>query len=258
MNNSKTSEIINNIIKFILIFALIFLWLRYLKIDNLYAFIIAIVVDIALCKLFEFISKNRQVSKQIEKNEKKDIDKYMLSFLLSDKLDNIDFFHKAIKNSKIIDEFVVYNNVALSPIFDSDTINWEHIAKSVIKAKKMGYKSIIICCVESKIKKFDIDGINVKILEKEQTYLKILKANDCYPKIVLDIKPKRTLKGVLSQFIDKKRAKHYFYFAIISFLCSTFVYFKLYYLIIGTIFSVLSLLCFLNKKQIVVEENIWQ
>ena len=252
------AEIINNIIKFIMIFTLIFLWLGYLNVGNLYAFIIALVIDIVLCKIFEFFSKSRGLTKQIEKNEKKDIDKYMLSFLLSDRQDNINFFCKAINNSKIDNEFIIYNNIALSPIFDSDVIGWEHIAKSVIKAKKLGYKTLIICCVESKIKKFDIEGINVKILEKEQTYLKILKANDCYPKIDLDIKQKQTLIGFLSQFVDKKHARHYFYFAIISFLCSIFVYFKLYYLIVGTIFSVLSLLCFLNKKQVVVEENIWQ
>lgn len=258
MKNTKMAEIINNIIKFIMIFTLIFLWLRYLNVGNLYAFIIAFVIDIVLCKIFEFFSKSRGLTKQIEKNEKKDIDKYMLSFLLSDRQDNINFFCKAINNSKIDNEFIIYNNIALSPIFDSDVIGWEHIAKSVIKAKKLGYKTLIICCVESKIKKFDIEGINVKILEKEETYLKILKANDCYPKIDLDIKQKQTLIGFLSQFVDKKHARHYFYFAIISFLCSIFVYFKLYYLIVGTIFSVLSLLCFLNKKQVVVEENIWQ
>lgn len=255
---TKSSTIINNILKSVLLFVLFFLWLRYLRVDNIYAFIIAVVMDFLFYRIIDFVSKQRDISMQIKKEESKDIDKYMLSFLLNDSKENLKFFKKAIKGSYIDKNFVVYNNIALYPMFDSDVIGWEHIAKIVIKAKKLKYNSLIICCVESKLKKFDTKDIKVTILEKEKTYLSILKANDCYPSIDIDIKPKRTLSGIISVLIDKKRAKHYFYFAIISFLCSTFVFFKLYYLIVGTIFSVLALFCFLRKQQGISEENIWQ
>ena len=93
------------------------------------------------------------------------------------------------------------------------------------------------------------------ILVKKQDFYKILLKNDCLPKQKFPFEKNNKLKlSDLSRLLLKENSKKQFWFGLLFLIMSFFVYFKIYYIVIGCLFLVLSLVSRLfgvEKKAVV-------
>ena len=85
------------------------------------------------------------------------------------------------------------------------------------------------------------DG-KIKILGTEKTF-KFLQETSLLPKPTLPVVTKKSNKELLKSTFTKKKARSYFFLGLGFLFLSSFVTFKLYYLLFGSAFTLFSLAC---------------
>lgn len=262
MQKIKISSLIDGVFKYTATFFLFFIWIRYFVDNLIFAIFISLLSAFFVIKIIESFVFSKNVKTEVKKELKKDIDSYMLSLYLNSDEENLEFFYSILKKDGAVKEngFIVQGTRALLPIFNKSEISFEEILKPLMRAKKLGYNKIIICCNSCKISSFKLDGISLEVLEKEAVFLNIFSKYEVFPEVFLQ-NPKNKIsvfKLLLKNIISKGKAKSYFLFAIVTFVFSYFVMFRIYYLIACNVFLLFAIICLFNKKATCVKQNIWE
>ena len=157
-------------------------------------------------------------------------------------------------DAKIIKDgiYIKDEKIAIFPLFKFEPVTKTDVVKIFNKTHKDYSAYILSQSFSMEILAF-IDRFNGKILAiKEDQVYKHLKNNDALPSFDLPFKSsKNNVVTAFKKSLNKKRAKTYFLFGAIFLSMSYFVPIKLYYIICGCIFLLLSLFCILfGEKQV--------
>ena len=217
-----------------------------------YAVLLALLFSLVVFKyLFDKKSKVNSNKKSIRLFENAIIQLNLYSkeeqiLVLSKLLNKLD--HKFTKTK----DFLILENksVAIFPLFSFDKITKTHIVK-VFNSVNANFVSYILSAEYSQEIIDFANRFNGKIqLVDGKAFFSALFAHDILPKEKINFAPnqKLSLKSFLNLF-DKRQKNKLFLIGLAFMIMSFFAPFKLYYLICGSIFLILSLFCRLFGKE---------
>ncbi len=257
----KVSLIFQEILKFFLIFLILFVWFRY-SIRKLWlASLISALIAAAIYAILFLFSKKKKLKFGSVLKEKEDAENIFLS--LSFDNNPTDFFfkmaskrhHDITKHKKYIVIDYKLEKVKTLLWFDGsfEGLTVPRLCEIYSKVKKEKATKLVICCYEmadknlsSFLRTFEEKFV---ILDRYQTYEKLYKLYDCFPTIT-KIYPKEkniAFKDMLSYSFNKKRTKNYLFSALILILSGLFIPVSLYYCIIASLLVVFALISQFNQ-----------
>ncbi len=261
MKNFSIFKVLNTFFRLFIIFLIVFVWIKY-SIENFWlSLLFSIILLVVIETLYQVFTNKKQAKSNIKKEEQEKINQYTNTFIYCDKKYTTDFFYnlckknyECTKKSKYILISHPTTNIALYPLFLYRELSIDDVIDCYNQTKHEKIKRLVICTNKyaNDIQKF-IETLNIEvlILDKQQTYLLLLKKYEIYPKITkICDKQKMTFRQFLNIALDKKRAKSYFLSAIFLLFASMFVFYKIYYLIFATILLVMCFLCLFRKRTI--------
>lgn len=261
IKNINVFALIGVLSRLFLEFLIVLVWLRYFVKD----FTIAIVSTMLVVVLFEcvlfLINKKRRTKNGNKKETQKKIDDIAMTFLFSDDSQNLNFFqklaskkHKATKKSK----YVVVENpnkkVVLVPFFTYQNFSCDNLLFCINTTKKENPQKLVITTngvdqdVFALAKHFE--DFEIVVLDKTDTFFKLLKFYDCYPEIntKLSQKTKPSRQDILAHAFNRKRSKGYFFASCILLISSFVVRKNLYYIISSSLLLILALVSHFNPR----------
>lgn len=253
--------LLNTLSRLFLEFLIALVWMRYFVKDFTIAIISTVLVVILFeCVLFLF-KKSKQKKSGDKKQIQKKIDDIAMTFLFSDDSQNLNFFHKlaslkhkATKKSKYVVVENTNKKVVLIPFFTYQNFSCDNLLFCINTTKKENPQKLVITTngVEQDVfalaKHFE--DFEIVVLDKSDTFFKLLKFYDCYPEINTKIKPttKPTHQDLLACAFNKKRSKGYFLASCILLISSFVVRKNLYYIISSSLLLILALVSHFNPR----------
>ena len=247
------------LLKSILIFSIVFIWLRFflssIWLSGLIAFGVTLILEFASF----FLQKRKNNKTSLKLKEKTDAENMFLS--LASHKDPLTFFLNLAKtrhaNSVKEKENILIShasrNVVLFPFLKVKSLTQDDILTiSKIVAKRKVERIVVLCnnyekdCL-SFVKNFNT---SILILDKYETYSLLYREYDFYPEITLENKQENKLKikDLIAFSFNKARTKGYVLSALILILPSLFIRQNLYYCIVGSILLIFALISFINPK----------
>lgn len=166
------------------------------------------------------------------KEEQLSVLKRLLNKLSTPFEEKKDFLY--IKNKKI----------SLFPLFSFDQITKTDIVKIFNMISKEDLAYIFASVYSTEISSFASRFDGRIILVKKEEFFNILLENDCLPKQKYPFEENGKVKlSDLKNLLLKKNSKKHFWFGLLFLIMSLFVFFKIYYIIVGCAFLILSLIC---------------
>lgn len=247
-----------------LIFLICLVWFRYF-VDNfwlsiLYTSLTTIILEVGL---HYFIVKKDE-REFLKKEELLMAEKIAISFCFNSKK-SVDYFfklarqkHSAIKRSKyILIENKVdgdTNQVVLYPFYKMNKFMPQDLIDVLGSLKRVEFCKIVLCVNESSKEVLSLanqmSDKKIVILDKYETFHKLIKPYNFYPEELVELKKnkKHKFQELVAYSLNKKRSKGYF-FASIILLFSSFIFrMNLYYVIMSSLLLLLSLISFILPK----------
>ncbi len=255
----RISLIFQEILKFVLIFLLSFIWLRYFIRKLWIAVLVSVLVSAAIYGILLFFQRRKQAKIGLKLKEKMDAENMFLSLACEDK--PIDFFvqlaskkHDNITKHKnhLVIKHETGTKTLLYADFSFEGLNIPRFMTIYNKIKKEKCGKIVICCREVSDKQLVSFCQNFEekflILDEYQTYEKLYKFYDCFPKITHQYKKEKRLafKEFLAYSFNKQRTKGYLFSSLILILCGLFVRTTIYYCVIASLLVVFALISQFN------------
>lgn len=240
-------SLIDSLFSAFISFVVCFLILNF-YIDKKFAIIFSVIIAILIFIIAISRISDSNNKKILNKNLKKDIENTTYYLSLLEKSSLLSLFHRAITKlgktciRKKQGIFIDSENIAVFPIFSFDKITKTDIVRVFNSIGKNQSVYILGNYVDSEILAF-INRFDNRIIfiGAEKVYL-FLQKLDMLPKEKLPFSLKKLkFKDFLSQFLKRENAKKYLFFGLIFISMSYFAPIKLYYIIIGCIFLILSL-----------------
>lgn len=266
----KINLIFQEVLKFVLLFLLSFVWIRYFLRRNLaLAVLTTLFVSLSIYLILFFINRKKISKTGLKLKEKEDAENMFLS--LSCDAKPMDFFYKlASKKHKDITKhknFLVINHteekVKTILWFDSsfEGLNIPRFMDIYQKIKKEKATKIVISCKQITDKQLSTFCLNFEekfvILDEYETYQRLYKFYDIFPEITRVYKKEKRLafKDFVAYSFNKKRTKGYLFSAFILILSSLFIRTTIYYCIIASILVIFALISQFNPYFNVKGEN---
>ena len=208
-----------------------------------YATVIAATLAALIAVLsFNLLLKNNKI-KALKKEEQAELDKMLTQFNFSTNEDNLSFFCSVFTNLGYSVEkkkggiFFKDKSVAVFIVFGFSSVNKSDVVKifNLLRKDDIGY--IISESFSPEISSF-ISRFNNKLVAVDGASIyKFLKDKNALPTVKFLFTEKKQ-KGIklLKNLLYKNKAKNYMVFGLVFLLMSYFFAFKLYYVIVGTLF----------------------
>jgi len=230
---------------------------NYLNVTNPYHVFLSLTLSVFALILFTKINKNKHDKEVTSYKDKKDL-MLFCNYLKCEKdsvlLNNLMLILKKAGYMPVKSKnFIVLENekVYLFFVFKFSLISQDDII-SLYKAVPNGFTTAIICSPLAEDASLLCSLLEKKInIVKEETLFNYLKENNLLlDKYLLDLVPKKTKFVILlKESFNRKKSTHFFYVGTIMLVFSLFVFYPIYYLIMGTLFCIYGLLClFYGKK----------
>lgn len=257
------------VLKFFLIYLVLFVWIRYFVRQLWLSSLISIIVTLVLYAVLFFLSKKRKIKFGLKLKEKEDAENMFLSLSFSDS--PMDFFYKMAK-TKHHDLTKHKNYLTIDYKLEKvKTVLWfdgsfegltvPRLCSIYSKIKKEKATKLVICCYEISDKNLSSFLHNFEekifILDRYQSYEKLYKLYNVYPTITKSYTKKKALafKDMLYYSFNKKRTKGYIFSAFILILSSLFVRSSIYYCLISSLLIVFALISQFNTHFNLKEEE---
>lgn len=256
----KINLILQEILKFVLLFLFFFVWTRYFLRKLWTAILISLLLTACLYAILFILKRKKQNKIGLKLKEKEEAENMFLS--LSCESNPMDFFvklaskkHKEIKKYK---NYLVINHVndgVKTLLWFDNSFYGLTIARFMEiygKVKKEKATKIVICCKEIAEKQLITFSQNFDekflFLNEYDSYEKLYKFYDCYPEITRKYskEKKMVFKDFIAYSFNKKRTKGYLFSAFILILSSLFIRTTIYYCIIASILVVFALVSQFN------------
>ncbi len=248
------------IIKFLFINLLVFVWMRYFCRKLTVAALVAFVLSIAIYLLLFFISKKKTNKENLKLKEKEEAENMFFSLATSES--SLDFFEKlALKRHENVQKHkdfisITYDDSSAKTLLyfcdEMQGLSVGTFMKIYKKIKKENATKIVICCKEIADKQLSTFAANFKekflVFDQYETYKRLYKFYNCFPKVTISYSKdkKMVLKDFVAYSFNKKRTKGYFFSAFILVLSGLFVRASLYYCIVASILVVFAIISQFN------------
>lgn len=251
-------NIIKVLIKFILIFMIFFIWLRYYLKSTLSALAISTICSAVVLLIIKSLTKGHEFNQALKAKQKQEAQSMFFSLI---KTKDYDFFYRLVKtrNNNVLKKRIYTviqnenNTIMLYPYLKINKLSQDDILSIYQTAKKEKVDKVVICAIE-----IDQNCINFsKSLEKDfvlldqyMTYQYLFSEYDFYPEITTQAEPQKKAKQFLQFAFSKVKAKGYLLSALILLMISFVFKQNLYYCIVATLLLFFALICIIlpNKK----------
>lgn len=256
----KISLIIQEILKFFLIFLILFVWIRYFVKRLWLATLISTLLTSFICLALFFVSRKKRFNFGMKLKEKESAENIFLSLAFEN--NPMDFFYKlATKRHHDVTKHKNYltieyklEGVKTVLWFDNsfEGLNVPRLCDIYSKIKKENATKIVICCYENSDKNLPsfIRTFKEKfvILDRYKSYEKLYKLYACFPEITKTYPKEKSLafKDMLKYSFNKKKTKSYLFSALILIFSGLFVRVSIYYCLIASLLIVFALISQFN------------
>ncbi len=256
----KLNLVFQEVLKFLLIFLVCFVWARYFIRALWLAVVVSIGISALAFAIFGFIARKRRNKTSLKLKEKEDAENMFLSLCFDDK--PMDFFaelaskkhknitkhkdHIVITHSEENVKTVLFADLSFQPLDTSRLLTIHN------KMKKEKAIKIVICCKEIKDKNVELFCENfpekIVILDTYETYKQLFKTYDCFPRITktYPTTKKVVFKDFVAHALNKNRTKGYLFSALILILSGLFIRANIYYCIIASLLVVCAIISQFN------------
>lgn len=255
----KLANLLNLFFRLLLIFFLIFIWIRYTVESLTLSIILTVFCTLLTDFLIQYLLNKKKYINSIKASEIKKLKSVINYFIFNENKDNLTFFYNLVskkhlavkKNNFIIINHDNDNNVILYPYFTFKNFSVDDLIFILNKTKKLCFSKIVICSnnFDTDCKSFitKIDK-NILLLDGEQTYLNLLKPYNCIPENIPNEKKDNQIKfkHLFKNSLSRNKTKSYFFASIILLISSFIIKFNIYYLIISSILLILALISFIS------------
>lgn len=271
---NKFTIVISELIKFICISGLIFVWCNFYYRNAKYSLILSLIIaSIILVVLWLFNSK-RNKKKSLKSAEINKINSYSNTLLFSDNSFVFNFYKKllktkfpnVIKNKSSFSIKTEEKNIYFIPFYEKEeleNIDIIKIIKNIDNKENKDYQIIIFCiktnenCLKIK-KKFDKNFI--LIFDEKDTYFKLFKKLDIYPvneNLNLTKKADKISKNeLLYMAFNRNKTKSYLSSALFLLMFSFFTRYNIYFIITSSLLFIFALYSRFNSPFNKKDENI--
>lgn len=253
----KISRVFQALFRWILIFFIAFVWMRYFIPSLWLATVIAAAIASAIYLVLAIFLRRKKSIISLKQCQREEAENAFLSLSLDPKA--IDFFfelasskHNAEKKKNCI---IIYHDegekVLLIPFLSHKNLSQDEIAGFVVLARKYGAKKVVVACGNadkecfSFAKNFDEEFV---ILNQYETYQKLFLPYNMLPKISVKYKKEKALafKELAIFSLNKSRAKGYFLSALVLCISTIFVRAKIYYCVVASVLILLAIVSLFN------------
>lgn len=239
------------IFTYLIFFVLFYSWVNFYKKSMTISFLISIIVSSFVVFLIFWFKKKRENNKGISLKEKEKIENFVMQIKFFSKQKTLNYFKNIIEkvsNVKKNKDFLETENQIFYPIFNTEKLGVDkfcEICSNFLNSKK----EIILLCpsFDEQTQKLykQIKNLKITLYDAQQTYLNFVK-NHAFPsEIIFEKKEKLDFRGLLSFMLNKDRTKNYFLLGLVLIISSFFVWFKIYYLVFGSILLFMAFLTIL-------------
>lgn len=214
-----------------------------------FSFFIAILLSFFAIFIFFGIKSRLEKKHNLNNKHKQAAQNCALQLRFSDKKQVINYFEKLISKKEKVSKYKNYletKEAIFVPYFFVEKICLNEFSK--IYAQTIHFSKTIIILSNS----FDnnvyelVKNIKNKkfcLLDNFATYEKYIKEYECYPNEVINTtKQKIKLKELFFFMLKKDKTKNYFFLGLVLIVSSFFVWFKIYYLVSGSILLLLAVI----------------
>lgn len=256
----KASTIFQIILQTLLIFLLMFIWIRYYISPLWLTFVISTSSTIIIELLYRLLINKKSKNKQLKNKEKALAENIFISICTTEQ-EYLNFLYKTLSTKDKCENknsYIIINKYdtkkAIIPINKFEKINCDDILKAIKATRNDNLDEILILCNDiekeciSFAKKFNL---KISFSNKYETYKNIYKEYNSFPEERLALKKikKNTLKEFISYAFSYDKAKGYGLTALILLISSIFVTFNLYYSIMVTVLVLFTFISLSNKKE---------
>ena len=262
MTKLKLSIIIDFLFRNTLIFLLIYAWTIFYLNDWIIALIVAALASLLICFALDKIKGARTERKKLSIKEREQSEAISLQLLFSTEAESLEYFTRLLSQThqvSVVNKTITYtdNNqkTVWVPCYQDAQLTHLQLSDAVKHAKqKKADQLVIVCptCSPEMLKlASNIKDVNTTVLNQAQLYHTYIKPANILPteKIALKGATRLTIKDLISYAFSGKRTKSFAYLGLILILCSFFVVFKLYYLIMGSILLVFAIASHINGRR---------
>ena len=206
---------------------------------------------------FKYFYSKRSKKKSLEQ-QKLDIDALTTELCFYSKPKLLTLFEKAfsVKGERVEKRtthlLLPNKNQALFFIFSFDGVKKADLVKAFNKLK--GNENAVIYAPDffNEIISFASRFKGRIILEKGNAVYSLLKETDLLPKTIGTLSQEKRKKASVNNFLEKKNSTKYFLFGALFLLLSFIVPFKIYYIVVGSLLMIFSLVLkfFIKDKEL--------
>lgn len=247
--------------RLVLIYFIIFIWVRYYSKDMSFAIWLTALLTFFVEVVIRIITNKKTYKIKLKQVELKQVEIITNTFIFNDDKFAINFFYNLAKQkhnaTKKKDYILIEDNntekVVLYPYYTYRNFSTDDLIIILNKIKSLNISKLIICTSKADkdaVKFSCLLSFKILILEKEETYIKLLKEYNYFPdeKDLIEIKEttKNSFKTILVHSISPGRTKGYFISSLILLFSVLIVPYNIYYLVFSSLLLLLSLISFLS------------
>ncbi len=258
----KINIILQEILRLFVLFLFFFVWIRYFIRDFAKSTILSIVCVLLFEVVCHVLKKKNKLRKSLKLTEKTKAENMFLSLALSSQPTNF-FYELAKTRHQFVEKTKKYvcidypiEKVKTLLFFNGNYAGLE--TKDLIEiyktSKRENPTKIVVCCKEIADKQIYLllgsFAEKIVILDQYETYKKLYKLYDVYPKITIQNKQEKKLvfKDLVAYSFNKKRTKGYLLSAFVLIFSSLFVRQTLYYCVASSMLFVMAFLSQFNVR----------
>ena len=257
MKNFKLSLILDRILLIVVLFAILFVWLRFF-IDNIYiVLLLCSTIVLAVYILVSFLVQKNNQRQAISKAQKSLIEQYATHLMFMQPQKTLQFFYELLskKNNAIIKkDYIIIDKTVFFSFMHHQKLTLDDLAHAFSLAQQLDAVKLIMCTqnVPTDISTLckNIQNMNIILLDKSAVYFGLLKPYEMYPPKTIEISHKKmTFKNIFEHSFQRAKFKQYMLSGFLILFCSLFMRYNIYYVLMSTLLFGLSAACLFKRPQ---------
>lgn len=257
----KIYNFLNLFFRLILIYFIVFIWVRYYSQSIHFSIWITALVTFFVEIIIRMITGKKNNKLKLKEEELKKIELYNNTFTFNDDKYTLNFFYELAKTKHMATkkkEFVLIEHstgekIILFPYYTLRPFSADDLIFVINKIRNTESAKLVLCVstvTKDALKFSSMMQRKILILEKDDVYIKLLKQYNFYPnqKDLFVLKETQTnkIKQLLKYSLNRKRSKGYFISSLILMLSSLILPYNIYYLSFSTLLLLLSLISLIS------------
>lgn len=217
--------------------------LRYFRIGFTLAAILASLIAFAVAGVVFLLSYHRRIKRRLNKKES-EAQEALLLHLALEKEERVraallSAFLADKKEAHCQDDALLVDDVLCVPRFTMQPLSADETAR-IIRAYRRDKLTILCNALTPEAEKL-VASFGVKVMRKNEIYALFSRTETTPSPLILAELPRKSVKRTLRRVVSKKSARPFFTSGILLLLMSLFTFFPIYYLILGSVLTILAI-----------------